>query len=69
MKTKYRLISSETVEDLIENINELAEMGYELDKLTTSGTPSNDWQGIAIMKLSNIVDENLIISQYKNIQS
>ena len=52
-KAKYRLVASETLDDLIERINYLAESGYELDKLTTSGTANNDWQGIAIMKLAN----------------
>ena len=52
-KAKYRLVASETLEDLIEMINYLAESGYELDKLTTSGTANNDWQGIAVMKLAN----------------
>lgn len=47
---QYRLLTSNTVDELLEQINNVAEQGFELDKFIQNGTADNDWQGIAIMK-------------------
>jgi len=55
---KYRLLTSNTIDGLLEQINDVAEQGFELDKFNQNGTADNLWQGIAIMKKNiDSVDE------------
>jgi len=55
---QYRLLTSDTVDGLLEQINDVAEQGYELDKFEHSGSADENWQGIAIMKIEiDSIDE------------
>jgi len=55
---QYRLLTSDTVDGLLEQINDVAEQGFKLDKFDHNGDADNNWQGIAIMvKNIDSVDE------------
>jgi len=45
----YRIVSSDTIDGLQEQIESVSREGYILDKFNDNGNPDN-WQGIAIMK-------------------
>jgi len=46
---QYRILTSNTIDGLLDQINDVAEQGYELDKFEQNGVADDNWQGIAIM--------------------
>ncbi len=54
---QYRILTDNTVDGLLEQINQTAEQGFILDKFDHSGTADVNWQGVAVMVIDVDVEK------------